>query len=195
MKLFVKTSKQPSQVIHYFKALLQARYSLNGYQLDYIGRILASLSMYCIVFGTDVLPDIVTIGKPMGNGHPVAGVLTTPAVAASFTNTGVEYFNTVGRTGFLSAVTQWENGSYSLLFQARRVVEVDEDGWGRGPRITINRRRYQQGKIIISTLLNSRNLRMFKYIIMCHCNFESENVLLSASMLDAKSVLFEQRSL
>ena len=28
----------------------------------------------------DVVPDIVTIGKPMGNGFPVSGVVTTPTV-------------------------------------------------------------------------------------------------------------------
>lgn len=43
----------------------------------------------------DVQPDIVTMGKPMGNGHPVACVVTTRAIADSFLNTGVEYFNTV----------------------------------------------------------------------------------------------------
>jgi ethanolamine-phosphate phospho-lyase len=43
-----------------------------------------------------VIPDIVTIGKPMGNGHPVAAVITTPALAASFASTGIEYFNTYG---------------------------------------------------------------------------------------------------
>jgi len=42
-----------------------------------------------------VVPDIVTMGKPMGNGHPLAAVVTTPAIAASFTN-GMEYFNTFG---------------------------------------------------------------------------------------------------
>lgn len=46
--------------------------------------------------GEDVVPDIVTIGKPMGNGHPVAAVITTAEVAASFSSTGVEYFNTFG---------------------------------------------------------------------------------------------------
>lgn len=40
-------------------------------------------------------PDIVTLGKPMGNGHPVGAVVTTPDVAASF-ETGMEYFNTFG---------------------------------------------------------------------------------------------------
>lgn len=43
----------------------------------------------------DVVPDIVTMGKPMGNGHPVAAVITTPDIAKSFADTGVEYFNTV----------------------------------------------------------------------------------------------------
>jgi len=43
----------------------------------------------------DVIPDIVTMGKPIGNGHPLAAVVTTPEIAASFNN-GMEYFNTFG---------------------------------------------------------------------------------------------------
>jgi 4-aminobutyrate aminotransferase-like enzyme/Ser/Thr protein kinase RdoA (MazF antagonist) len=42
-----------------------------------------------------VVPDIVTMGKPIGNGHPLGAVVTTPEIAASFTN-GMEYFNTFG---------------------------------------------------------------------------------------------------
>ncbi|MEZ4590431.1 MAG: aminotransferase class III-fold pyridoxal phosphate-dependent enzyme [Chloroflexota bacterium] len=42
-----------------------------------------------------VVPDIVTLGKPIGNGHPLAAVVTTPEIAASFAN-GMEYFNTFG---------------------------------------------------------------------------------------------------
>jgi 4-aminobutyrate aminotransferase-like enzyme/Ser/Thr protein kinase RdoA (MazF antagonist) len=42
-----------------------------------------------------VVPDIVTLGKPMGNGHPLGAVITTPHIAASF-RTGMEYFNTYG---------------------------------------------------------------------------------------------------
>jgi 4-aminobutyrate aminotransferase-like enzyme/Ser/Thr protein kinase RdoA (MazF antagonist) len=42
-----------------------------------------------------VAPDIVTVGKPLGNGHPVAAVVTTPQIASSFDN-GMEYFNTFG---------------------------------------------------------------------------------------------------
>lgn len=47
------------------------------------------------LYGEDVIPDIVTIGKPMGNGHPVAAVITTLEIASSFRDTGIEYFNTV----------------------------------------------------------------------------------------------------
>ncbi len=42
-----------------------------------------------------VVPDIVTLGKPMGNGHPLAAVVTTPEVAAAFAN-GMEFFSTFG---------------------------------------------------------------------------------------------------
>jgi 4-aminobutyrate aminotransferase-like enzyme len=42
-----------------------------------------------------VVPDIVTLGKPMGNGHPLSAVVTTAEIAASFNN-GMEYFNTFG---------------------------------------------------------------------------------------------------
>ena len=43
----------------------------------------------------DVIPDIVTIGKPMGNGHPIAAVITTEKIASTFNN-GMEYFNSFG---------------------------------------------------------------------------------------------------
>lgn len=43
----------------------------------------------------NVVPDIVTIGKPLGNGHPIAAVACTQEVADKFAN-GMEYFNTFG---------------------------------------------------------------------------------------------------
>ncbi|AFL81115.1 4-aminobutyrate aminotransferase family protein [Aequorivita sublithincola DSM 14238] len=43
----------------------------------------------------DVQPDIVTMGKPAGNAHPLAIVACTKEVAEKF-NTGMEYFNTFG---------------------------------------------------------------------------------------------------
>lgn len=43
----------------------------------------------------DVVPDIVTLGKPMGNGHPMAAVVTTREIADGQTE-GMEYFSTFG---------------------------------------------------------------------------------------------------
>jgi 4-aminobutyrate aminotransferase-like enzyme/Ser/Thr protein kinase RdoA (MazF antagonist) len=42
-----------------------------------------------------VVPDIVTMGKPIGNGHPLGAVVTTREIADAFAN-GMEYFNTYG---------------------------------------------------------------------------------------------------
>jgi 4-aminobutyrate aminotransferase-like enzyme len=41
-----------------------------------------------------VVPDIVVMGKPIGNGHPMAAVFTTPEIASSFG--GMEFFSTFG---------------------------------------------------------------------------------------------------
>jgi len=43
----------------------------------------------------DVVPDIVVLGKPMGGGHPVAAVVSTPEIAAAF-GERIDYFNTFG---------------------------------------------------------------------------------------------------
>ncbi len=43
----------------------------------------------------DVVPDIVVMGKPMGNGHPLAAVVVNQKIADAFNN-GLEYFNTYG---------------------------------------------------------------------------------------------------
>ena len=47
-------------------------------------------------FGTQgVVPDIVVFGKPIGNSFPLAAVVTTREIAASFAN-GMEFFSTFG---------------------------------------------------------------------------------------------------
>lgn len=43
----------------------------------------------------EVVPDVVVMGKPIGNGHPIGAVVTTPDIAASFDN-GIEFFSTFG---------------------------------------------------------------------------------------------------
>jgi 4-aminobutyrate aminotransferase-like enzyme len=48
-------------------------------------------------------PDIVTMGKPIGDGHPLAAVVTTPAIAEEFSRK-FEYFNTFGGNPVSTAV-------------------------------------------------------------------------------------------
>jgi 4-aminobutyrate aminotransferase-like enzyme len=49
------------------------------------------------------VPDIVTLGKPIGDGHPLGAVITTPAIAAKFAGRG-SYFNTFGGNPVSAAV-------------------------------------------------------------------------------------------
>jgi len=43
----------------------------------------------------NTVPDIITMGKSMGNGHPLSAVVTTQEIAQKFNN-GMEYFNSFG---------------------------------------------------------------------------------------------------
>lgn len=47
---------------------------------------------------SDVEPDIITLGKPIGNGHPIGAVVTTREIADKFAASGIEYYNTVSST-------------------------------------------------------------------------------------------------
>jgi 4-aminobutyrate aminotransferase-like enzyme len=51
----------------------------------------------------EVVPDIVVLGKPIGNGHPIGAVITTRAIADSFNN-GMEFFSTFGGNNVSSAI-------------------------------------------------------------------------------------------
>jgi 4-aminobutyrate aminotransferase-like enzyme len=50
-----------------------------------------------------VSPDIVVLGKPIGNGHPIGAVITTRAIADSFDN-GMEFFSTFGGNNVSCAI-------------------------------------------------------------------------------------------
>ncbi len=68
-------------------------------------------------------PDIVTLGKPMGNGHPVAAVVTTREIADSFAD-GMEYFSTFGGNPVSCAAARAvlaEIDGRGLVERARRV--------------------------------------------------------------------------
>jgi len=50
-----------------------------------------------------VTPDIVVLGKPIGNGHPIGAVVTTREIASSFEN-GMEFFSTFGGNNVSCAI-------------------------------------------------------------------------------------------
>tara|TARA_B100000678_G_scaffold257820_1_gene236977 strand:- start:943 stop:1902 length:960 start_codon:yes stop_codon:yes gene_type:complete len=52
-----------------------------------------------------VIPDIVTVGKSMGNGHPLSAVITRKEIANAFDN-GMEYFNSFGGNPVSCAIGQ-----------------------------------------------------------------------------------------
>jgi 4-aminobutyrate aminotransferase-like enzyme/murein DD-endopeptidase MepM/ murein hydrolase activator NlpD len=95
-----------------------------------------------------VIPDIVTIGKPLGNGHPLAAVVCTPAVANAFAN-GMEYFNTFGGNPVSCAIGKavlevvknenlqqhaWEVGNYlkNGLVELQKKYPIIGDVRGQG---------------------------------------------------------------
>ena len=50
---------------------------------------------FLLIFLLELVPDFVTIGKSMGNGHPVACLVTKTEVTNKFGSNGLKYFNTV----------------------------------------------------------------------------------------------------
>jgi 4-aminobutyrate aminotransferase-like enzyme len=79
------------------------------------------------------IPDVVTLGKPMANGHPVGGVVTSPEKMKAF-RSGFRYFNTFGGNPVSAAaamatlqVLQEEN----LMSNAREVGRYAKDGLQR----------------------------------------------------------------
>lgn len=73
--------------------------------------------------GQGVVPDVVVLGKPIGNGHPIGAVVTTRAIADSFAN-GMEFFSTFGGSSVACAV-------------GREVLAIvdEEDLMGRARRV------------------------------------------------------------
>lgn len=71
-----------------------------------------------------VTPDIVTLGKPMGNGFPVAGVALAPEVVAKF-GSDMRYFNTFGGNSVAVAAAQ---ATLSVLREEKLMENADRVG-------------------------------------------------------------------
>lgn len=94
-----------------------------------------------------VVPDIVVLGKPIGNAFPLAAVVTTPEIAASFDN-GMEFFATFGGNPVACAV-------------GLAVLDVLEDealqdrAWRVGEHLIAGLRRLQERHRLIGDVRGS----------------------------------------
>jgi 4-aminobutyrate aminotransferase-like enzyme len=81
--------------VGYMKAVVEEVHAAGGvYIADEVQSGFARLGDSMWGFARhDVLPDIVTMGKPMGNGVPISGVVFRPEVCEEF-GRNVRYFNT-----------------------------------------------------------------------------------------------------
>ena len=78
-----------------------------------------------------LVPDIVTMGKPMGNGFPVAGIAVAPAIVAKFGH-DMRYFNTFGGNTVAMAAAQATLDvirDEGLQHNAARIGKVIRDGF------------------------------------------------------------------
>ena len=84
-----------------------------------------------------VIPDIVTLGKPMGNGHPLAAVVTRPEIADVLANE-MGYFSTFGGNPVSCAaglavleVIEKEQLQHNALkvgkYLRKRLIKIQED--------------------------------------------------------------------
>lgn len=84
----------------YFQKVAQYMHSVGGiFIADEVQVGFGRVGKYFWAFqlqGKDFVPDIVTMGKPIGNGHPMSCVVTTKEIAEAFGASGLEYFNTFG---------------------------------------------------------------------------------------------------
>jgi len=75
---------------------------------------LGRLGAYYFAFEQqEVVPDIVVLGKPIGNGYPLAALVTTKEIAEKFAR-GAEYFSTFG-------------GSTLSCLMGREVLDIIDD--------------------------------------------------------------------
>ncbi|HEV7741186.1 MAG TPA: aminotransferase class III-fold pyridoxal phosphate-dependent enzyme, partial [Pseudolysinimonas sp.] len=83
-------------------------------------------------------PDIVTMGKPMGNGHPIAAMVARPEVLAAFAD-DMRYFNTFGGNPVAIAAAQATLdvlNDEGLIENARVIgAKIADRMPGLGPRI------------------------------------------------------------
>ncbi|UTW01873.1 aminotransferase class III-fold pyridoxal phosphate-dependent enzyme [Amphritea atlantica] len=98
----------------------------------------------------DLTPDIVTMGKPMGNGHPLAGVIARADMIEAFSKEAM-YFNTFGGTPVSCAVGM-------AVLDALQEDRLMENAVSTGAYVTAGLRKLQDKYPLIGDV---RDLGMF----------------------------------
>ncbi|MBI1872505.1 MAG: aminotransferase class III-fold pyridoxal phosphate-dependent enzyme [Acidobacteria bacterium] len=88
-----------------------------------------------------VVPDIVVLGKPMGNGHPLGAVVTTAELAASFAN-GMEFFSTFGGNPVSCAIGL-------AVLDVIRDEGLQEHAWQVGGRLLAELKRFTRDHPVV----------------------------------------------
>lgn len=127
-----------------------------------------------------VVPDIVVMGKPIGNGHPLGAVVTTREIAASFAATGMEFFSTFGgnpvscaigmavldvirdeqlQAHALDAGTYLRDGLHELMAQHQIIGDVRGTGLFIGIELVRDRTTRQPATAAAKSLVNALRRR------------------------------------
>jgi len=94
-----------------------------------------------------VVPDIVVFGKPIGNAFPLAAVVTTPEIAASFSKT-MEFFSTFGGNPVACAAGL-------AVLDVLREEHLQQNALEVGTRWTIHLRELQSTHALIGDVRGS----------------------------------------
>lgn len=105
----------------------------------------------------DLTPDIVTMGKPMGNGHPLAGVVARADMIEAFSKEAM-YFNTFGGTPVSCAVGM-------AVLDALHEDHLMENAVSTGAYVTSNLRKLQEKYSLVGDV---RDLGMFFGVELVH---------------------------
>jgi 4-aminobutyrate aminotransferase-like enzyme/Ser/Thr protein kinase RdoA (MazF antagonist) len=140
-----------------------------------------------------VVPDIVVLGKPIGNGFPLAAVVTTAEIASSFDN-GMEFFSTFGgnpvacaaglavldvirderlQENALRVGHDWLNGLRQLMENHRLIGDVRGSGLFLGIELVRDRATLEPADREASHLVN----RLCEYGILAGTDGPYHNVI------------------
>ncbi len=139
------------------------------------------------------VPDIVVLGKPIGNAFPLAAVVTTPEIAASFDN-GMEFFSTFGgnpvacaaglavldvlrqeslQENALHVGHHWLNGLRELMDKHRLIGDVRGSGLFLGIELVRDRMTLEPADTEASYLVN----RLCEFAILAGTDGPHHNVI------------------